>query len=373
MGMSSARIAALCGVVLGLCIAAPAQAADRFHGIFTTNLNTPPAQVDAELDRQAATGAGVLREHVYWDQVERKPGAFDFSTVDALVARASARGLTLLPIITSTPQFYSTRPAGLHNDGWPPRDASSVFRFSLELARRYGALGTFWRCLAPGLHCQRPYRPIAAWQVWNEPDLPGWWRTGVDPAGYLRLLQWSYLGLKAGDPTTEVVLGGLSLRALLPGGYLEQLYDLGAALFFDTLAIHPYAVNVATVVAHIRRTRQIAAAKHDAGVALRITEYGFATGGASAWTTTAPCQAALIAATARELSARRAELGLRSIVQLQWQDRAGSPSPWPNHSGLLYADGTPKPALAAFTDAVRGRLPAPGAQVADVCAAQHQG
>jgi hypothetical protein len=119
--------------------------------------------------------------------------------------------------------------------------------------------------------------------------------------------------------------------------------------------------------------RAIATAKHDPNVPLRLTEYGYATGGDSPWTTTVPCQAALIAATTRALSARRAEFGLRSIIQLQWQDRLASPDVWPNHAGLLFADGTPKPALAAFTAAVKGQPPLPGGGVADQCPPQNQG
>lgn len=247
-------------------------------------------------------------------------------------------------------------------------------RFTYELTRRYGSLGTFWGCVAPAVACQQPYRPICAWQVLNEPDFPSWWRTGPDADGYARLLLHASLGLRLGDPLTEVVVGGLSLRALVPGGYLEQLYDRGAALSFDTLALHPYAANVGTVVALVRRARQIADAKNDPGVPIRVSEYGFATGAISPWTTSAPCQAALVAATTRELAARRAELGLRSIALLQWEDRAPGPrNLWPDHAGLLGADGTPKPALAAFTDAVAGRPPAPTLTVAAACPAQNQG
>lgn len=293
--------------------------------------------------------------------------------MDALVERATVRGMTILPILTATPQFYSTRPLGLGNDGWPPRDPAKIVRFTYELTKRYGTLGSYWACVAPGVLCRRPYRPIRAWQVWNEPDLPAWWRTGVDPVGYTQLLQNAFLGLKLGDVSAEVVLGGLSLRALLPGGFLEQIYDRGAATFFDTLALHPYGASVGTVVTHIQRARAIATAKNDANVPLRVTEYGFATGGASGWTTTPACQAALIAATTRELSAGRAEFALRGIVQLQWQDRPGPPNPWPNFTGLVNVDGSAKPALAAFTDAVAGRPAAPGTSVAEVCPAQHQG
>lgn len=374
MRKRAAGIVALCGMLLCLGAAAtPAQAADPFFGILTTDLNAFPADAAAALDAQAATGVGLLREHIYWDEIERTQGAFDFSKLDALVSAAAQRGMTVLPVITSTPQFYSTRPAGLTNDGWPPRDPSTIFRIAYELAHRYGTLGTFWGCVLPGLLCKRPYHPLTAWQVWNEPDYPSWWRTGPDPAAYLPLLEYAYLGLKLGDPGSEVVLGGLSIGALTSGGYLDRLYALGAAPFFDTLAIHPYASNLGTVLYYIQRAHEIAAAHNDASVPLRVTEYGFATAGASDWTATPPCQAALVAAVTRDLSTRRAVLGLRSITLLQWQDRLDNPLSWPNHAGLLYADGTPKPALAAFSAAVHGLPQAPGTGVADVCPPQNQG
>ena len=105
-----------------------------------------------------------------------------------------------------------------------------------------------------------------------------------------------------------------------------------------------------------------------------MTEYGYATGGRSAWVAGPRCQSALIAATTRELSARRAAFGLRSIIELQWQDRAFDGSgPWPDHAGLRFADGSPKPALGAFRRAVRGRPAPAGSDVARVCAARHRG
>lgn len=118
--------------------------------------------------------------------------------------------------------------------------------------------------------CRRPYRPLRAWQVWNEPDYPGWWRTGVDPVAYGNLLRYAYLGFKLGDPASEVVLGGLSWPAVLPGGYLDRLYAAGAAPFFDTLALHPYAVSVGAVVSLLRRARAVAAAHNDAGTPIRV-------------------------------------------------------------------------------------------------------
>jgi hypothetical protein len=367
-------IALLCCTAGSLAVAPVAPAADPFYGLFAPNMSHPPAQLAAEFNAQATAGVGTLREHLHWDRIERAPGIFDFTDSDALITAAAQRGMTVLPVLIDTPSFYSTRPAGVTTGGWPPRDPASIKRFATELARRYGTRGTYWGCLLPGLLCRRPYTPIRAWQVWNEPDIPSWWQTGVDARAYTALLRQGYEGLKAGDGSAEVVLAGLTTRVVAPGAFLDQLYDGGAAAYFDSLAIHPYAVNVGGVVNYVRSARAIAAAHGDGAVPIRVTEYGFATGGVREWVTTPICQAALVAATTRELSARRAELNLRSIVQFQWQDRSTDPAAtWPNHAGLLYLDGSAKPALGAFTDAVAGRPPAAGLSVPEACPSQHQG
>ncbi|HEV2776565.1 MAG TPA: hypothetical protein VGV90_13300 [Solirubrobacteraceae bacterium] len=369
-----AAIATFCCCLAMLALAPAVHAADPFFGLFSSDMSDPPAELGSDMSAHAATGVGVVREHLFWDRIERAPGVFDFSQSDALIAAATQRGMTVLPVLVGTPQFYSTRPTGVTTDGWAPRDPAAIARFATQLTRRYGARGTYWGCLLPGLLCRRPYRPIMAWQVWNEPDRSAWWRTGPDPNAYTALLAHAYSGLKAGDAAAEVVLGGITIHNLGPGQYLDQLYDRGAARYFDTLAVHPYSGTVGGVVNEIRRARAIAVAKGDGSVPIRATEYGFATGGVREWVADPTCQAALLAATTRELSARRTELGLRSIVQFQWQDRpTESDTGWADHAGLLFMDGRPKPALAAFTDAVAGRPPAGGRTVSAVCGPQYQG
>ena len=364
----------LCCLAFGLAMPLPAHAGDAFYGTFAPNMSHPPAQLAAEMDAQAATGAGVLREHLHWDRIERAPNVFDFTDSDALVAATSSRGMTLLPVLIDPPSFYSSQPPGTTPGGWPPKDPAAITRFATELARRYGTRGTYWGCLLPGVLCRRPYRPITAWQVWNEPDYPSWWKTGVDAGAYTALLSRAYAGLKAGDASAEVVLGGLTNRVFDSPSYLEQLYDRGAAAYFDTLAIHPYAASVSGVVAVIQRARAIADAKGDAGVPIRVTEYGFATGGVREWVVDERCQAALIHATTQTLSARRTELGLRSIVDFEWQDQTSlTTGTWPQYAGLVRYDGSAKPALAAFTDAVAGRALPAGSNVNDVCPLANRG
>jgi hypothetical protein len=374
MRVRAGTFATLCCVLLAWACAPSASAADPYHGVFATDMSNPAATLAADMNAYARTGAGTLREHLFWDRIERWPGVFDWSDTDAMVAAAQSRGMTILPVLVSTPAFYSTRPAGSTGDGWPPRDPAMITRFAQELTKRYGTNGTYWGCLLPGLLCRRPYKPILAYQVWNEPDIIQWWRTGVNPAQYNALLAAAYRGLKAGDPKAEVVIAGLTIRVGDAGGYLEQLYNLGAAPYFDTMALHAYGGNISGVTGVIRKVRNIMIAKGDGATPMRITEYGFATGGVREWVATPTCQAALIYATTRELVLRKAELGLKAINQFQWRDATADPTlSWPNYAGMHYFDRTPKPSLTAYTEAVAGRPPPAGQTVPLACPSQFQG
>jgi hypothetical protein len=54
------------------------------------------------------------------------------------------------------------------------------------------------------------------------------------------LLKATYRAIKAADPTARVVVGGLANGGLNPDGssYLQALYDLGGAPYFDAVSIH---------------------------------------------------------------------------------------------------------------------------------------
>src|SRR5215218_10414014 len=158
MRVRAGTFATLCCVLIALASAPGASAADPYHGVFATDMSNPPARLAADMDAYARTGAGTLREHLFWDRIERYPGVFYWADTDAMVAAAQARGMTILPVLVSTPAFYSTRPVGSTGDGWPPRDPAMITRFAQELTKRYGTNGTYWGCLLPGLLCRRPYK-----------------------------------------------------------------------------------------------------------------------------------------------------------------------------------------------------------------------
>ena len=354
--------------MLAACLpAAAAGATDPFFGtLFDDNANLTREQRALDMDHQAATGLGVIRVTVSWDQVEKTwtpsgaAGVFDWNALDEIVADAAQRDLRILPVVFNTPQFY--KPAGTPADvESPPADVSYFGRFMRKLAQRYGPNGSFWCSGFPPV-CKTPYLPITSWQIWNEPNYPFWWKGSTDPNPneYLDLLRTAYPNLKLADPNAEVVMAGL---APTTGGgnhtdyrtYLKALYDAGAAPFFDTLAMHAYGSDVETAAIYPRTVRQIADANADPNTPI--------------WIKSTDCQAALVHKAAVEWRRLRDELKLRGAIQFQWRDVATTQTAWPYYAGLNPPDfsAPPKPALGELANAIALRTPDPRYTVGTAC------
>src|SRR3954469_11190968 len=84
----------------------------------------------------------------------------------------------------------------------------------------------------------------AGWEIWNEQDAPKWWagmpeldedHPDRDASKYVPLLKASYAAVKAADPGTPVVLGGLTGNDYK---FVQSVYDNGGAGSFDVVATH---------------------------------------------------------------------------------------------------------------------------------------
>jgi hypothetical protein len=103
---------------------------------------------------------------------------------------------------------------------------------------------------------------IAAYQIWNEPNIyPEWGVYPINAEEYAALLKEGYSRVKAADPNAIVVMGALATtieldrlrrydangQLISPGGlsdvlFLQQMYDAGAAPYFDVLAMQGYGL-----------------------------------------------------------------------------------------------------------------------------------
>jgi polysaccharide biosynthesis protein PslG len=304
---------------------------------------------EANLEKQAGAGVGLIRQTFDWAKIETVEGTYDFGAYDLWMEALAAKNMKALPILFGAPPFRSSAPAAGANEGtYPPRDPAAFGEFAAAATRRYGPNGTFWSA-KPDL----PYLPVTAWQVWNEPSLPAYWPAGPDAAAYTQLLRAAFKAIKRIDPNAEVVSAGIPNSKLgVPfERYVEGLLDAGAAEAFDTLGIHPYATDVEGVFAAVRRARA-ALKRHGSKEKIWITEIGWATAGPqSPFTVGSQGQASRIAQLFEELPVQREKLGIRGLVYFNWKDSQpfeGGSDFFGLHTGLLDVNGAEKPGFLAF-------------------------
>lgn len=299
-------------------------------------------------------GIGTLRQPFIWADIERRKGRYRFGSIDGFVKGAARQGMTVLPILFGTPTFRSTKPRRKALRGaYPPRNLSDIAGFARAAAQRYGPTGTFWR-----KNPKVPKRAIRAWQVWNEPNLPVYWRPSPNAAQYVKLLAAAARGVKSVDRGAEIVTAGMpeSPNGVPLQKYIAAMYRAGAKPAFETLAVNPYGERSGEVIERVEATRRTMNRFGDRKAKIWVTEFGWADRGPSSrFTVGRGEQAARIRATITDLWTQREGLGIRGFVYFNWRDStpyAGGRDFWGLHTGLLDIDGRPKPAYEAFRSTV---------------------
>lgn len=215
---------------------------------------------------------------------------------------------------------------------YPPKDPDAFAAYAANLARRYPQ--------------------IQAWEVWNEPNTSFFWRPAVGVAAYTNLLEKTYLAVKTGNPKAKVILGGLSpgdtasvADSVAAGQFLSAVYQGGGGAFFDAVAYHAYGTGPLDdwLRDSLLGIRSVMDWNGDIAKPVWITEMGCYTEGpgfvTEAW------QAEYL------LQARTFLSQIPYIERVYWytlRDASESSDPEANY-GLFRADGTPKPAVKAFS------------------------
>jgi hypothetical protein len=242
---------------------------------------------DTDTSYMRAGGVGSIRIPINWSIVQPTAnGGYDWSSVDAVVAVAARRGLTIFPFLYATPRWLAPKVTTLPIDSGRARKAWAAF---VEAAvKRYGPRGEFWRESAPAVAeinylpaVPRPV-PIRTWQVWNEANF-FYFAYPVSPGRYARLLKQTHGVIKAADPGAKVILSGLfgspderRKKGMPASQFLEALYRVpGIKANFDAIALHPYAFHVDDFEELTEGIREVAVKNGDSSAGLYITELGW--------------------------------------------------------------------------------------------------
>jgi Beta-galactosidase len=318
-----------------------------FHGIVAEDVLAGDASYRRRtLARMRETGVGLIRQTFHWDRIETAPGQYDFAEYDAYMTDLARAGMQVLPILFTPPEFRA--PRGPNRGTYPPERPADMAAFARRLALRYGPEGEFWRA-NPELQA----RPIRAWQVWNEPNLPVYWPAGPDPAAYTELLSVVSEAIHRADPDAAVVSAGLSesTQGIPFREYVEGMFEAGAGEALDVFALHAFARDSAGSVAAAELTAGLLD-ELGSSPSIWVTEVGWASGGPrSPFTVGERGQAERVRETLEAFGRRREELGLYGVIYYNWRDAPpyeGGQDFFGLHTGLLDIDGKPKPALDAY-------------------------
>jgi O-antigen ligase len=176
-------------------------------------------ELEAALTRIADGGFVWVRQPFYWSQIEPEPDHFDWTIPDRILAAlAHHPQLHLVVVLDDDPPI-------------PPTDPDRFAAFAAAFAERYGA-------------------QVDYYQIWDEPNLAAHWGGGpVNPPAYADLLARTARASRAADSDARILLAGLAPTTetgpqnLSDVRYLEQLYQAGAAPYFDVVAGKPYGFD----------------------------------------------------------------------------------------------------------------------------------
>jgi hypothetical protein len=213
------------------------------------------------------------------------------------------------------------------------------------------------------------------WEIWNEPNIPLFWKPNPDVNSYVSILKSAYAGIKAVDPAAFVISGGLSPAAdesnnIAPITFINKLYELDPTKDFDGVALHPYTYPViASYPAmwnswqQMNTIRQLMTTYSDSTKPIWITECGAPTGGlGTAHDTTQldfiygqdfmseNAQAAIMNDALQLYSQLKGPVG--PFFWYSLRDNGTSNDTPENFFGLLSFDGSKKPAYDVFRNMI---------------------
>jgi hypothetical protein len=304
----------------------------------------PGALQAHELSLDHAAGAKWIRIDINWAQVQPNgPQSYDWSAIDSTIRGAEADGTNVLGVLVYSPAW--ARPAGTLMTSAP--NAAEYGTFARAAAAHYGPMG------------------VHAYEIWNEENTTAGWTPAPAPLVYADLLKAAYPAIHAADPSATVITGGLSpatttQTSYSPTDFLRSIYAAGAGGDFDAVGAHPYCWpaqpgDPRTWSAWYQMygtsvsLRSVMVANGDGSKRIWATEFGAPTGG-PAGTFVTEAQQAQAVTTAYQLWSTYSWAG--PLFVFQGRDQGTDTSSYYNFFGLTSYTGVPKPAYAAYQNAV---------------------
>lgn len=161
--------------------------------------------------------------YVTWGDLEPQSGVWKFDMLDRYVDLAAKKKVGILLTLGQTPRWASARPndeSPYGNPGWPaePANLQDWRNYVRTVATRYKG-------------------KIRAYEIWNEPDLKGFYSGSVEKM--VELAKEAYTIIKQVDPTISV-LSPAATNATPDLRWQQDFFRLGGGKYADAIAQHFY-------------------------------------------------------------------------------------------------------------------------------------
>ncbi|MFB3895525.1 MAG: sugar-binding protein [bacterium] len=201
----------------------------------------------------ADAGVRIIRDEMYWSNLEKVPGKIVFpenyiQNVDITLAY----GMEPMIILDYANPNY--------DNGKPPYTDEGRVAF----ARYCSAVVSQFK------------GKIKYFEIWNEPNIAGFWNPEPNPKDYALLLKSAYQACKSANPNC-VILGGVT--SLVDTTFIEKVFQNGGAQYMDIISVHPYtgvSPEENDLIGKLNVTRKLSE-KYEKPLRIWITEVGYPT------------------------------------------------------------------------------------------------
>ncbi len=175
-----------------------------------------------------------VKQQILWKDSESPKGNYHWGELDNIVIAANAAGVKLIINVDKAPDW--ARDPATFGDGLDgfPKNPQDFGDFMGAMAARYQGR-------------------IAAYEIWNEPNLFNESGGTVSPPAYAELLIKAYPAIKAADPNAVVIMGAPAPTGVFDPklayddvAWLNLIYTYKQGIirsYYDVLGSHPYGYN----------------------------------------------------------------------------------------------------------------------------------
>ena len=346
--------------------APPARATARQPGVppslfglnmYITGRERSDAEAAALVGMAGPAGAHWTREEICWACWGREA---ENRFYDRRLGMLADAGIGIIGMLLTTPKEYRDPGCVAHAKAinqpeyWcQPTDMDAYARWAAMVVERYDGDG----------YRDAPGSPrVAAWEIWNEPDMDGTWLPKADPGAYALMLRKAYDAIKAADPTALVLSGGVYVfDGVGQDAFMDRVVELAGWDSFDVLSIHPWLIDHApddprlinprerfdvTVPGRINLAKGWVAAR-GGGKPVWVTEVGWSTCGGACEPQFAKSEEQQANYMVRTF-VLAAAAGVEHVSYFQLEDKFdGGQQPW-GPAAILYSNLSPKPAYLAY-------------------------